>query len=203
MEKFLVYKKPVIIAGGFLLFALLLFIYLKPDQAAEPAPLLMGVKEQAESGGEKAEAAEKKIILADVKGAVNKPGVYEAQPGERVINLIEKAGGFKEKADQNQVNLAQEVSDQMVIFVPEIGSAPAAMPGAAGGSVPGGDEKVNINTADEAELMTLTGIGPSKAAAIIEYRTREGGFKKPEDLKNISGIGEKTFEKLKESIKVQ
>ena len=152
------------------------------------------------------ESAEPKEIKVDVKGAVQVPGLYVALEGERVFDLVEKAGGFTEEADQNHVNLAQIVEDQMVIYVPVIGEEENVLLQAGIGNVGTGnvqkEQKINLNTASEVELQTLTGIGPSKAAAIIQYRTENGPFKSIEDLKNISGIGEKTFEKLKEDITI-
>ncbi|MGE8078215.1 helix-hairpin-helix domain-containing protein [Peribacillus loiseleuriae] len=138
-----------------------------------------------------------------MKGAVNRPGVYIAAAGDRVIDLIADAGDFTKEADKDQVNLAQVVEDQMVILVPRIGdeSGLATVPmTSSGGS---SDGKINLNTATQAELETLTGVGPSKALSIIDYREKTGKFQSVEDLKKISGIGDKTFEKLKDSIKVK
>ncbi|MGG1689686.1 helix-hairpin-helix domain-containing protein [Heyndrickxia ginsengihumi] len=155
---------------------------------------------------------ENQDIYVDVKGAVNKPGVYKLSSNERVQDAIQDAGGFKKDADQNQVNLAQKVQDEMVVYVPEVGENQLpTVHSASSSSAAEKDESslqsrnnlVNINTADETELQTLTGIGPSKAAAIIEYREKNGFFKKVEDLKNVSGIGDKTFEKIQSSITVQ
>lgn len=137
---------------------------------------------------------EKPIIMkVDVKGAVNSPGVYVAVEGERIIDLINKAGGFTSKADQNQVNLSQHIEDEMMILVPILGEN-AENPQNASSNPQ--NSLVNINKATESELQTLPGIGPSKALAIIEYRETNGGFQSVDDLKKISGIGEKTFEKL-------
>lgn len=149
------------------------------------------------------------IVLVDVKGAVINPGVYEAEIDDRVIDLITKAGGLNEHADETQINFAMRVEDEMVLYVPKIGELPeGAIIGPIGEGVLGSgqaknDGKVNLNTANEAELQTLPGIGPAKAAAIIEFRENNGSFKVIEDLKSISGIGDKTFEKLKDSIKVK
>ncbi|MFB6469390.1 helix-hairpin-helix domain-containing protein [Cytobacillus sp. Hz8] len=148
---------------------------------------------------------EKMEIIVDVKGAVNKPGVYEAKDGERVKDIINKAGGLKGKADEKNINFAERVKDEMVVYIPEVGEVPKDMAMANGANeMQNGEEnkKVNLNSADETELQTLPGIGPSKAAAIIEYRETNGSFKAIEDLKSISGIGDKTFEKLQESISV-
>ena len=169
-------------------------------------------KDESETKGEEAEPL---IMKVDVKGEVKAPGVFSAQKGERVIDLIEKAGNFTTRADGNQVNLAQLVEDQMVIYVPKKGEeASLADPssvtvsgsqndGQNGGANSAQSGQVNLNSASQAELETLTGIGPSKALAIMEYRETKGEFKQIEDLKNVSGIGEKTFEKLKDSVSVK
>ncbi|NHM30387.1 helix-hairpin-helix domain-containing protein [Neobacillus terrae] len=150
-------------------------------------------------------------LMVDIKGEVNHPGVYQSLDGERVIDLINKAGGMTDKADKNQVNLAQHIADEMVIFIPAIGQEPVLLsPVAGSGSTghtpangkPADKSLVNINTAGETELQTLPGIGPSKATAIMEYRETNGPFQKVEDLKQISGIGDKTYEKLQEYISV-
>ncbi|MFO1443390.1 helix-hairpin-helix domain-containing protein [Bacillus sp. Bva_UNVM-123] len=149
---------------------------------------------------------EEEIIIVDVKGAVLNPGVYEAAANDRVIDMITKAGGLNEHADESRINFAIRVEDEMVIYVPIIGEEGAdgsdfVFEGTA--SKGKNDGKVNLNTANETELQTLPGIGPAKAAMIIEYREKNGPFKAIEDLKLISGIGDKTFEKLQSSIKVK
>lgn len=157
---------------------------------------------------QKIEESREETMMVDVKGAVVKPGVYEAQSGDRVIDIIHMAGGLLENADQNQINFAMKVSDEMVLYLPKIGEEEHNSEGTApnfGSFTASSSEngKVNLNTASESELQTLTGIGPSKAAAIIEYRDKNGAFKEIEQLKEISGIGDKTFEKLKENITVR
>ncbi|WP_245917280.1 helix-hairpin-helix domain-containing protein [Bacillus canaveralius] len=149
--------------------------------------------------------AEPKTIMADIKGQVVHPGVYETAAGERVIDLIEKAGGLTPDADQAAVNFALQVTDEMMVYIPAIGEETGVTGGASPTAGPTGNdtELVNINTADPAALETLPGIGPSKSAAIIEYRDTNGAFKTVDDLKSISGIGEKTFEKLKDKIIVK
>lgn len=148
-------------------------------------------------------------IFVDVKGAVKMPGVYKLQQGDRLIDAINEAGGYLAEANANVLNHALKVTDEMVIYVPLIGeniedfklfqdiqSNPTAT------SVDSSSNKINLNTATEAELTTLPGIGPSKAQAIIDYRETVGRFKVIEDLKNVSGIGDKTYEKLKDQIDV-
>ncbi|MCU9613944.1 helix-hairpin-helix domain-containing protein [Caldibacillus lycopersici] len=152
--------------------------------------------------------SEPMVFKVDVKGAIQQPGVYSMKEGDRIIDVVEKAGGFLETADLNQVNLSQKVSDEMVIYVPEIGEdiEANAVVSAAKPPVEGSQENgsiININEADVTMLQNLPGIGPGKAEAIIKYREENGPFQEVTDLMNVSGIGEKTFEKLKENISVQ
>ncbi|MBS8264978.1 competence protein ComEA [Mesobacillus boroniphilus] len=142
------------------------------------------------------------IMMADIKGAVVNPGVYEIHEGGRVVDLIERAGGLVEDADTAAINFALYVQDEMAIYVPRIGeNVEAALPVKAGEAA--GKGTVNLNSAQSSELQTLPGIGPAKAEAIIEYRESNGPYKSIEDLKEISGIGDKTFEKLKDLISVK
>lgn len=143
--------------------------------------------------------SEPSTIFVDVKGAVVKEGVYVLEEGDRVKDAIELAGGFLTDANKNLINLAQILSDEMLLYVPFQSEEVVGGPNNA--SID--DGKINLNTASQSELETLPGIGPSKAIAIIDYRETNGGFKTIEDLKNIGGIGEKTFEKLKEHIKIK
>jgi competence protein ComEA len=161
----------------------------------------------AEEGndGNEAESARPKEIIVDVKGAVQSPGVYTMTTNSRVVDAIEKAGGLSETAEQKAVNLAQVVEDQMVIYVPEEGEEGVDYghlnPGTtdATGST---ENIVNINTAEKEALMTLNGIGNSKADSILTYREENGNFKTIEEIQNVSGIGEATFANLKDFITV-
>ncbi|MFS0603665.1 helix-hairpin-helix domain-containing protein [Peribacillus frigoritolerans] len=155
-------------------------------------------------------AAEPEIIKVDVKGAVKSPGIFTAQAGDRVIDLISAAGSFTEKADTDKVNFAQIIEDQMVIYVPEIGEEDKGnleniQVGTSGDAVTKGTSGglVNLNTATQEDLQTLTGIGPSKANAILEYRESIGKFKEVDELKQVTGIGDKTYERLRDSISVK
>ncbi|GKW46876.1 helix-hairpin-helix domain-containing protein [Planococcus sp. NCCP-2050] len=143
------------------------------------------------------------VIMVDIKGQVANPGVYELQTGARAKDAIQAAGGFLETAETLSINLAMVIQDEMVLYVPEIGEE-AAVP-AIQAQQPAAAEAgslVNLNTATAEELMTLTGIGPSKAEAILSYRTENGNFQSIEDLTKVTGIGDKTFDKLKEAITV-
>jgi competence protein ComEA len=168
-------------------------------------------------------------IKVDVAGAVARPDVYELERGSRVHEAIEAAGGFTEDADTGALNRATVLHDGDRLYVPtkEVAGPdaspsdtaapspdPAALPpdqagqpsdttGTTGGSTdaPTG-LPVNINTADSETLQTLKNIGPITAQKIIDYRNSNGPFAQIEDIKNVEGIGEKTFEKLKDHIRV-
>ncbi|AYA77094.1 hypothetical protein DOE78_17550 [Bacillus sp. Y1] len=144
--------------------------------------------------------------LVDVKGAVENPGVYEVMLDERVIDVIEKAGGLKEGADETKINFAGRLTDEMVLYIPLIGEEGENMivsAGASSTSTSQGEGKININKATSDELQNLPGIGPSKAEAIIAYREDSGLFQTIDDLKLVTGIGDKTFEKLQDQIIVK
>ncbi|OTN90214.1 hypothetical protein A5819_002713 [Enterococcus sp. 7E2_DIV0204] len=143
-------------------------------------------------------------IYVDIKGAVEKPGMYEGRANMRVWDAVMLAGGVNEEADTKQVNFSERITDQMVIYVPKVGEELQVenKNGDAKENPSKDTSKVDLNQADESELQTLPSIGQKKAQEIIRYREEKGGFKTIDELKNISGFGEKTFEKLKESIKV-
>ncbi|GAF15411.1 late competence protein ComEA, DNA receptor [Bacillus sp. JCM 19046] len=144
-------------------------------------------------------------VVVDVKGAVAHPGVYTLPAESRVYEVIEKAGGFLVEANQDAVNLALRISDELIVFVPKEGEETEALPLEINQSSHSNDQedKVDLNSATEVELQTLSGIGPSKAASIISHRDEHGPFSTIEDLMQVSGIGEKSFESLKESIIVK
>lgn len=152
----------------------------------------------------------------DIKGAIKVPQVVPVTPGMRVHDVVEMAGGVTGEADQSQVNLAQLVTDQMVIYVPKVGEevspstetlvadsqvTESAVSESSGDGTSDGD-LVNINTADTTMLQTLSGIGEKRAADIINYRETNGLFETVDDLDQVSGIGEKTMEKLRPLITV-
>lgn len=152
-------------------------------------------------------------IFVDICGAVTKPGVYRMPPDSRVYEAVEAAGGLLPEAAGNRVNQAQPLSDGQQIYVPtkeeaeKAGAVPAegAFPEIkAGENSPVSENgKVNLNTADAAALQTLSGIGESKAQAILAYREEHGGFSSIEELMDVPGIKENTFLKIKEKISVE
>lgn len=169
-----------------------------------------GQKESTTSGGEVEEteaAAEVLGIFIHVCGEVERPGVYEMKPGNRVFEAVEEAGGFTDKAASDYLNLAQPLTDGMKITVPDKEQAKTLSEAdqqlvSDGGSMPADEEKININTATKEQLMTLRGVGEARAADIIAYRQQNGSFKKIEDIMEVSGIKEAAFQKIKESITV-
>jgi competence protein ComEA len=201
LKNWFVFHKIKLLAAATIIVLGVLFIFYNKSEQNE---LLIGdtlppVMNAGQLENKEAEV-EKMIIMVDIKGAVKNPGVYQAVEGERIYDLVNKAGGFAGGADQNQVNLSQRVVDEMVIYVPLVGVEGEGTPLEIG---QGQSKFVNINKASESELQTLPGIGPAKALAILEFREANGGFKTIEDLKKISGIGEKTFEKLAPLISVK
>lgn len=151
-----------------------------------------------------ASAPEKEKVYVDIGGEVVNPMVAELDEGSRVEDAIEAAGGLTENADISQINRAAFVEDGEKIFVPSIAVSEEddGIYGSAGSAAAYSDGKININTADSLQLQELNGVGPATAEKIIRYREENGRFKSIEDIKNVSGIGDKTFEKLKDEIKV-
>jgi competence protein ComEA len=139
-------------------------------------------------------------LIVDVTGYVRKPGVFEFPPGSRVVDAVERAGGATSNADLSALNLAALLVDGSQIIVPKNGSteggSTGASPGATGGSI------ININSASESELETLTGVGPVLAAAILQYRTDHGPFTSVDQLEDVSGIGPATLEALRPEVTV-
>lgn len=145
------------------------------------------------------------MIYVDIKGAVKVPGIYQLKTQQRIWDALALAGGVSEEDDTAQVNYAQKVKDQMIIYVPKKGEAVAQSLETLQESAPAQqnqEEKINLNTATEAELQTISGIGAKKAQEIIRFRDEQGPFKTVEELKNVPGIGEKTVERLKDMLTV-
>lgn len=145
-------------------------------------------------------------VVVHVVGQVKKPGVIELTAGARVDDAITAAGGATTKADLAQVNLARPALDGEQIIVPKRGEAPgppgtpAAGMSGEGPAAPG--QLIDLNTADQASLETLPGVGPVLAQRIIEWRTEHGRFNSVEDLNSVSGIGEKIFAQLAPKVRV-
>ncbi len=163
-----------------------------PGDASESGSISEGAS--LEGSGESSSSP----VFVYVCGEVEKPGVYELQEGDRVVDAVEAAGGMTGEASDTWLNLAELISDGQKIEVPSREQAEELA------KVREEEESglVNLNTASEEELMTLTGIGEAKAREILNYREEHGGFQKPEELMEIPGIKEGVFLKIKDQITV-
>lgn len=161
-------------------------------------------------------------VVCDISGAVKHQGVYRLKNGARLENLIEKAGGLTKDAQLKAINRSQLLKDQDKIYIPGKGdkveaaqtansaaaSAPAASTSASSSSVSSSTsgaasgDLINLNTATAADLQKLNGIGEKKAEQIIAYRQEKGSFKSIDELKEVSGIGDKTFAAIKDQLTI-
>lgn len=171
---------------------------------------------EAESGAdsvsfdrtEEVQTEQSMVLYADICGAVQEPGVYKLEEGARIFQLIKQAGGLREDADLTSVNQAEKVTDGMKIRIYTKEEA-ASLPQQIWESTAESEQtapvsaKININSADIAQLTQLTGIGEARAADIIAYRTEHGRFLTIEEIMNVSGIKESTFQKIKDQIVVE
>ena len=183
---------------------------------------------QASNQTNETEKEGEETIVVHVSGAVNIEGIVELDSGSRIANAIEKAGGVKENADMTNINLAYPLEDGMKIHIPTKEETEANknsenmidesyVTSSSGGvsskedinstqgnsSTSTSSKKVNINTATQEELDTLPGIGPSIASKIIDYREQNGKFNSIEEIKEVSGIGDAKYEKIKDSITIK
>ncbi|MDD3839071.1 MAG: helix-hairpin-helix domain-containing protein [Clostridia bacterium] len=147
----------------------------------------------------KEQSPEDQLIKVYITGAVENPGVVELKLGDRIEDAVKKAGGLKESADRHYINLAKKVKDEDKIYVPEVGEYPKEEYFQENDEN-NTDSGININTADKGQLETLPGIGPVKAEAIIKYREENGPFKDIKEITNVTNIGERTFENIKDYI---
>lgn len=168
----------------------------------EQEELVENVLEKEEEE-EKDEIEEIPKIKVDIKGEVKNPGVYELELGNRIIDVVNLSGGFTTKAITKEVNLSKKIYDEMVIIIPDSETTCVVEPKYTNleNDVDQISGLVNINTASKEDLMTLTGVGESKADAIIKYR-KQNKFEKIEDIMNITGIKESLFNKIKDEITV-
>lgn len=222
MEKISYYKKYLILASCLVLFAVAGIGYFMlnnndsviTDVLAETTSTTSAVKEESIK------------LYFDIKGSVKKPGVYEFTQGDKIIDAINKAGGLTKNATTNNLNLSKKLTNEMVIYVfskNELTTTKALEPVSNASeckcetieinncvdknttnesnkdTVPA---KININTDNKEKLMTISGIGSSKADAIIEYRTKNGNFKTTEDIMNVSGISKTIYDKIKDTITI-
>lgn len=148
------------------------------------------------------EASEPTTIIVYITGEIAEPDVYEMPADARLVDLVEKAGGFTAYADKDALNLAAHLADGEKIVVGNINDKVDKTEDLEENINKDESIPVNINTADAAELETLEDIGPSLAENIIEYRNRYGSFTSIEEIREVDGIGEATFNKIKDSITI-
>lgn len=206
MEKITKWRIPLIIGLGIvqgLIIIGLVFSNQKSAQTENTDEWLLEMQSESESIFQEPEEQEPVFWVVDVKGAVTNPGIYEVAKNMRVQNAIDLAGGLLQNAETRHINFAQHVTDQMLLYIPVVGEEIVDIPYTQPNSpVEEGTSKININTATDLELQALPGIGEKKALQIINYRTENGSFSTIEELMEVSGIGQKTFDTLKESITV-
>ena len=156
--------------------------------------------EESDSTGEnvheQVQDEKKNTIYVQIDGAVKKPGVSEVESGSRLFKVIEMAGGFSQKADTTMVNQASILTDEQQIYVYSKQETEEKKQEETQ------DGKINLNSASKKELMTLPGIGETKADSIIRYREERGNFSSIEELMDINGIKDGVFQKVKDYIKV-
>jgi competence protein ComEA len=186
----------------------------KPIQVAEtpavaasapsPGPPVSGVPFAVGASASASVSSAPTELIVDVAGWVRHPGVYRFDPGARIVDAVERAGGARDGADLMVLNLAAPLTDGQQVLVPKKGQAVALPIGAGTTGSTGGatGALVNINTADEPTLETLNGVGPVTAAAIIKYREENGPFATVDQLDAVSGIGPATLEELRDQVTV-
>lgn len=160
--------------------------------------------EEVESVDDSSEEKKNQIVV-EIKGAIKNPNVYWIDEESIVEDLINKAGGLNENADINSINRAEKLKNHQLIIIPDNSNHENTNVNVnilRSNKDDLSSNLININTADEKELDSLPGVGPSKAKDIIRYREEKGEFKSIEDIKNVKGIGESSFEKLKDKITV-
>ncbi len=216
----------IFIVSGFLIY----YVYARGNNTDEQIEL----QNTAETTEQTEEEYSDKVILVHVSGAVNKEGIVELKVNSRIADAIEKAGGVREDASIEDINLAYKLEDGMKIHIPtkqereeqkkqqkqqqeqqqESNNTENYVTTSSGifedekesninQEQNSQNSKVNINTATQTQLETLPGIGPATATKILEYRKEKGKFNSIEDIKEVSGIGDAKFEKIKDYITVK
>ncbi|NQJ73497.1 ComEA family DNA-binding protein [Streptococcus suis] len=197
-------------AAGLLMATFLIFS--QPAKSDQTGLTDFSQTEQTSSSQEQLEkvsteaSEEPSQLVVDVKGAVAKPGLYTLEAGARVNDAVKAAGGLTSQADPKSINLAQKLSDEAVVYVASKDENISVVASTTASSAISPEEKstslVNLNTATEADLQTISGIGAKRATDIIAYREANGGFKSVDDLNNVSGIGDKTMESIRPYVTV-
>lgn len=212
--KLIVFMSTVVlifcIVSGFLLSNLL--FHREPEEIAAKeilSPFSSSEENQLPEGNTVEEDARPKVMYTDIKGSVKEPGIYSFSSEERVYDVLKRAGGLLEEADSDRINFSAKIEDQQALYIPAVGEEPpehlnqSASPEGKQSTADTEPSKININTASPSELQQIPGIGSVKAQEIIRFREENGSFQKVEDLQEISGIGEKTVEKLKNFVTIK
>ena len=205
------YKKVLSIIGGVL--AVIVIILVGRGMMASPTKeKVMVTNAVTTTRVEETTTMMPQNCYVDIKGEVLRPGVYEFSCESRIQEVIKKAGGFTEEADETKINLAQKITDQMQIIVPNVqskqeGSVTEENSGKGSSTNPNVSNSkqgtININTATLEELQTIKGIGKKKAEAILQYRKEHGAFRTKEDLLQVKGIGKKALEAIESQVTFQ
>lgn len=218
IELFKIYKYYIIVGLVLIIILVIFLLFSKEETTYEPINLI--VEDEVVVTSSK--------IQVDIKGAINKPGVYELEADSRVGDAIEASGGLTIDADTSMINLSKNLEDEMVIIIYTTAEIKEMRSGSTsvkyienecicpsisndacidnivsnndGNKTETVTGKISINKGTLKDLMTLSGIGESKAKAIIAYREENGGFKTIEEITKVSGIGTSTFEKIKNDI---
>lgn len=223
------HHKSLLIASIIIIMSLIggIFALSKEDIKEETTQISdASIKEEIEEESnefEEMKEEEQKLWSVDLKGEINKPGVYQVSSDTRIYEVIEIAGGITKKATTENINLSKKISDEMVIYIfskeeyqrkilckiennyegeitKEITDKKSIMEKNQDNTLKEDLKKISINLATMEELMTLDGIGESKAKSIINYRIEKGGFQNLEELQEVSGIGAALYEKIKDNI---
>ncbi|MBE6149248.1 MAG: competence protein ComE [Firmicutes bacterium] len=227
------YKSIIIIF--LLVFIVLLYIFLNFTKQEKNNEIILEANFEKNIEENESEKLKEELIKVDIKGAVNKPGVYELKVNSRVSDAIDTSGGLTNEADTSIINLSKLLKDEMVIIIytkkeieemkkgtttvkyiekecicPKLENDACVEETVTNNETetdieneePNTNSKISLNKATLKELMTLTGIGESKAKAIIEYREKNNGFKTIDEIKKVSGIGNSTYEKIKDNITI-
>lgn len=187
--------KNALALGGFIIFAIIVGLFVSRSESKTDTDNVEGNIQEVE------ETSTENLFFVYVVGAVYKPGVVEVEEGTRLYQVIQKAGGALETADLSKINLASIVKDEQKIIVPYIENKEDKVNDNSA-NVQASVRLVNINTASEAELQILNGIGASTAKKIVDYRNQNGDFNTVEEIMNVSGIGQSKFDSIKNDITV-
>ena len=210
-KKYIEKNKKYVIIGLIFCILIIAIIIVKQFDTEEKETLdLISIEENTENTETVEEEEDYKIVI-HITGEVNNEGIIEIKEGGRISDAIEEAGGLTKEADLERVNLAYELEDGQKIYIPNKkdkdieeyvteGVDDIVLPDELSKA---GDGLVNINKASSEELQELDGIGEALAENIIAYRENNGKFKNIEDIKNVSGIGDSKYEKIKNNIKIR